>query len=206
MTYPSETVTATPSDPIVTLDELKRVMRKSGTSEDDELGLYLNAATNTITQLCLPLQQFSVIDTFDGDGYGTVLVLGLFPVQTVTSVLVYDFAGVSSPIVEAGGASGLAAGYRVDKIAGVVRLVGAGPWPDGYGNVVVTYTVGPVVAPDDVIAAVIDLAQHFWRYRIIPSSSGQANQSDPQGYQPSIDIPQSVVGLLRPYLKPPRVA
>lgn len=207
MTYPSESVTSTaPGTGIVDLDDLKTVMRKAGNSEDYDLGRYLDAAINAVTELCLPIQPSTVVDTFDGDGRNGALTLGQFPVQSVVSVLVFDYSGTSSAIVEAGAALGVASGYRVDKIAGVLRRVGAGAWPAGYGNVQITYTVGLDPIPPAVTAATIDLAQHFWRYRILPSSGGGQVNADPQGYEMSNDMPQSILGLLRPYLKPPRVA
>jgi hypothetical protein len=197
--------------PQVTLYDVKQMLRKEKDSgaDDAELIGYLKAAQSRIASVCIPLGPATVVDTFDGDvGVGTLL-LSHSPVTAISSVTVYEANGSSTPLVEAGGSTGLMDGYRKNLSAGTLRRVGYRTWPRGWGNIEVTYTVGPVTVPAEVWQAVRVTVQVWWESRRISGNlraPGGTNSEPGDAPEPTFGIPVDAYDLLIDWLKPPRIA
>jgi hypothetical protein len=176
---------------------------------DDQLNGYLQTALARISDICVPLGPATVVDTFDGVTGAGVLVLSTSPVSAVSSVTVYGAFGDSQPVVAAGGATGVTDGYRVNLSAGTLRRVGYRTWPAGWGNIVVTYTVGPPQTPVEAYMAVLHTVQAWWDARRLSGNlrAPGGNGADPGDQpDPTFGIPADAYELLLNYLKPPRVA
>lgn len=192
---------------LVDVEDVADQLHKVSDSDWVALEEHLAAASALISDMCVPLLPATVIDNLDGGG--PTVILSTYPVDTITSVHTYDTAGNMTVVVQAGGTTGLTDGWRLDPMAGVLTRVGWRLWPSGFGNVQVTYTVGPAVVPDAVARAVIVLTEHLWQFRKIRGSSSQPNLpggGDAMGYSLPFAVPNSVIEMVRPYLKPPRAA
>lgn len=207
MSTPVDTVATGTPWPLISLFEVKDLLRKSSSTDDDTLTSYLLAASSRIQQLCLPLGPTTVTDTFDGDGSASPLCLSTFPVNAVTSVAIYGSDGTPSVLAAAGGSSGVTVGYRVNKQAGTVTRVGPSCWPVGYGNVVVAYTAGPSQIPPEVAVGVKLYVQAMWDTRSVAGNlTRPGNEPEQITVDPVIDVPAEVISVLSDWLKPPRVA
>lgn len=183
--------------------DLGEVMDQLSGVKDSDTGALarcLSTASDLITDMCLPLLPETVTDQLDG-GQASVM-LSRYPVTSVTSVTIQDSSG-STAVYEAGGTTGLVDGWRLNPDGGVLHRVGYRAWPLGWGNVIVTYTVGPDSVPPAVQEAALVLTQHLWQNRKISRSQPQP---DPMGVSASYALPNKVIEMLRPYLKPARVA
>jgi hypothetical protein len=191
-------------------DVKKHLSMGDSAKHDDELMGYLQTALARISDICVPLGPATVVDTFDGaaGGAGT-LVLSTSPISAVTSVVVYGPLGDSQPVVQAGGSTGITDGYRVSLSGGTLRRVGYRTWPAGWGNIVVTYTVGPGETPVEAYMAVLHTVQAWWDARRLSGNlrAPGGNGADPGDQpEPTFGIPADAYELLLNYLKPPRVA
>jgi uncharacterized phiE125 gp8 family phage protein len=208
--YPTETTFPSgPPLPQVSLADIKTLLRKTDTKDDDELVGYLDAAATRIAEACIPLGPATVVDTFDGEiGAGT-LILSQSPVNAITSVTVYGANGSPTAVVEAGGATGQMDGYRKNLSAGTLRRIGYRTWPRGWGNIEVTYTVGPAATPPEAYQAVRITVQVWWESRRISGNlraPGGTNSEPGDAPEPTFGIPVDAYDLLLGYLKPPRIA
>lgn len=196
--------------PQVSLDDVKENLRQgSATVNDSMLSDYLDAALTRIADICIPLGPTTVVDSFDGSPGAGTLVLSTFPVTAVSSVTVYDGAGVATSVLPAGGATGVADGYRANLSAGTIRRIGYRTWPTGWGNIAVTYTAGPAVTPPDAWLAVILTVQEWWESRRLSGNlraPGGTNGDPGDLPEPMSGIPVGAYDLLLNYLKPGRVA
>lgn len=195
--------------PQVMLADVKPALRKTGSTDDEELIGYLDAARNRIASVCIPLGPATVVDTFDGAPGAGTLILSTFPVNSVTSVTTYDAAGSATILSEAGGSTGLTDGYRKNLSAGTIRRIGYRTWPVGWGNVVVQYTVGPASTPAEVVQAVKVTLQAWWDTRRMTGNLQAPGGATPEAGDlpnPTFGIPSDAYDLLLDYLKPARVA
>jgi hypothetical protein len=195
--------------PAVSLDDVKQLLRKTDTRDDTELSAYLDAAKSRIADICIPLGPATVVDSFDGElGTGS-LILSQFPATAITSVTVYGTDGSSTPVVAAGGSTGLTDGYRANLSAGTLRRVGYRTWPRGWGNIEVTYTVGPSTTPVEAWQAVKVTVQAWWESRRLSGNlraPGGTNGEPGDQPEPTFGIPVDAYDLLLNYLKPARIA
>lgn len=195
------------SAPVTALEDVKSLLRKTTTLDDALLQDYTDAAWGRLQQLCLPLTEVTVTDTFDGSGTAEDLVLSTFPVTSVTSVTIYGFDGTAQLVVPAGGATGVTLGYRVNKQAGMISRVGSPYWPNGAGNIAVTYTAGPTTTPPEVVVALKLYVQTMWDTRAVAGNMTRPGQEPEQpNPDPVLDVPAEVVGIMTDWLKPPRIA
>ena len=207
---PSDTAyPAGPPLPQVSLTDVKSDLQITNSTHDADLTGYLQVALAKIAGICVPTGPATVVDTFDGvTGTGT-LVLSTSPVTAISSVTVYDTFGNPTALSEAGGSTGLMDGYRKNLSAGTLRRVGYRTWPSGWGNIVVTYTVGPAQTPVEVWQAVKVTVRVWWESRRLSGNlrpPGGSNSEPGDLPEPTFGIPDDAYDLLLDYLKPPRVA
>jgi hypothetical protein len=113
------------------------------------------ATDRFIGEIGRPLHQRTETVLLNGTGTRTLLLPGA-PVTTITAVVV---AGATyAPHVE--GTAPAPETYQVDLGAGILRA-GNGVWPEGLGNIAVTYTTGYAGiddVPGDIQDAVLEHA------------------------------------------------
>ncbi len=165
---------------LVTLTDVRRHLNITGNVDDNELEDTAQAAEALILgRIRSVLPETVVSEPLDVSPTGLVL-LPDYPVSSVTAVT--DSTGAT---VE----------FTARPSSGRVFTRRGGP-------VVVTYTVGPAVVPDDVRRAVLEVTGHLW-------TSQRARRGPPRaiadiGPDPSLGfaLPNVALDLIRPYLKP----
>jgi hypothetical protein len=124
-------------------------MPASSVVDDAELLRHIAAATLTVEQIAGPVLAATKVETRSG---GNRYSLALFDYPSAVTSVTVDGTAVTD--------------WALDE-AGILwrgSRPGGGVWPNGAGNVVITYTVGdPSVAPD-VVQATCDLVAHWWRH------------------------------------------
>lgn len=180
--------------PAASLADFKQHLSKSDDTDDFELNVMLEAATELAEGLVGPIVNRSVTSRVHFPG--GVLTLPSWPVVSVESVT--DVRGDSSYV---------AADLEVDTAAGMVRLDGGGALSAGVWDV--TYTAGRAAAAVDVPAsirlAVLIIGKHLWETQrgksTRRSASGQMlaeEERAPQGFA----VPHRAAQLLMPYRVP----
>ena len=152
------------SEPL-TLAELKAHLDLDGDEQDELLTSFIVAARTTVERLSgqlLLTQSWKI--TIDAVPPGGLMNLPLGPVQTVTSVTVYDAIGV--------GTIWPAATYTLDLVGEPARLLfhGGRPIPgrrlNGIDiNVICGFGTSADVVPADLVQAVRLLAAHWYAAR-----------------------------------------
>jgi hypothetical protein len=170
------------------LDELKAHLNITRTSNDDELLLMLDAATDMVRSMVGSFDAGAVTERVAARG-GTV-VLSRRPPANVT---VADSTGDS------------VTGFTVNAAAGLVYDVAARTGP-----LTVSYTVGDGQVPPSVALATLIIAAHLWQTQRGPASSGPlaAASSDDLTTVPGAGyaIPNRARELLQPFMSSAQVA
>lgn len=176
------------SDPrfLISLADAREVLNltSSNTTHDEELRLYLAAATVVIDAIDRPYLLETRTHTFHGGS--RTLVLPETQIGSVTSIT-------------ANGSTLPASSYRVDEFSGVIHAYYS--WfPAGIRNIVVTYTTGDDEIPANVILAARELVRHWWqRSQQTPRPQFQGGVADgDMTYVANYAIPNFVVGILSP--------
>jgi len=162
-------------------------LAQSVTTYDDELRLFISAATDVIEFMAGPLQLATRTDTFNGGG-STVLLTA----QGINSVTSVTENGVTLP----------ASSYSTNTKAGSVsKMIGNTIYYflPGFQNITVTYSVGSAVIPTAVQLAARELVRHWWQFgqqgnrpSFGANSIGEYDGVSVSGYS----IPNRVVQLL----------
>lgn len=174
------------------LDEFRAQLDRADTSDDAELRLYLEAATNQIEWLIGPLSPTTVTErhsSFDR------AALRRFPVVSVTSVATVTNGVADSPVLASNK-------YMLDAAYGELRFT---DWYGyGYGgrsDFEITYVVGRTSIPADIKLAGLIIAQHLWsvqnaRWTINAPGDDQLQVIPGSGFM----VPYRALELLRPYI------
>jgi hypothetical protein len=183
---------------LLTLVEAKAQLDISGTGDDAELQVYIDALTAPIERHVGPVENREVSETVDGRGY-TICVTQV-PAVSVASL---------TPLLP-GGVAFVTADLLLDRDAGVIRRVDGGSFAGGPWTAL--YTAGRGTIPPTINLAARILLQHLWRtqYGAARGLSGVGGGDDFSvteavpgwGYA----IPNRVLQLLEPYKVPPGVA
>jgi len=177
-----------PADPrfLISLADARDVLNfaATNTTHDDELRLYLAAATVVVEELDRPYVQET--QTFTCDGGRAAVVLPEAPITAVTSVTNEGTALASTA-------------YRLNAGSGIVHYLN-GTFPVGTQNIVFTYTTGLARIPANVILAARELVKHWYQrsqQSPRPQFQGVINDGD-MTYVAGYAVPNFVVGILRP--------
>lgn len=187
----------------IDLEDVKAQLNiTSGTSDVELLG-YIDAACDVVEQWAGVVESRTVTEFVDMLGYSQATFidpLGRSSLGTRTMVLrhrpvISIQAITSSP-------SGLTFDplwFNVDSVTGIVRRTDGSTF---FGQMIVTYTAGYVVAPGWAVLAAKIIAQHLWRTQRVHRGMGE----DPAlaagvGYL----IPNQAAALLEPHRQPPAV-
>lgn len=155
---------------IISLDEARRALQLAGAniSHDDDLRLYLTAATDVCEYYAGTLLQVIKVETFDGGG---------------TRVLLAQRAVSVTSVIESGGTLSANADYTVNLYRGIIyrgTLQSIAFFTPGLQNVVVTYKAGVSVIPPSIRLAARMIIRHLW-------------QLDQPGYRPAFGQPDGEV-------------
>lgn len=177
-----------PLDPrlIISLSDARATLNlaPSVRRDDDELRLYIAAATQIVEDIVGPV----LVDTVTETRSGGRQAIALYQLPAAITSVTEDGTLVA------------ATGYCLDE-AGVLwrgATPQSGYWSTGARNVVIAYTVGSAVLPAGIIAAARELVQHL-------VTSGQQSWRPPYGseevvYTPSgFAVPNRVRDLLAPF-------
>lgn len=178
---------------LVTLEEAKRQLDITGTTEDVELQTYIDALPAVIEGFVGVVEQREIVDTITGDG--PVLAVLHPPLVSVTSL-------------SGGGTSYGADTLTVNSVAGTIAQSGGGSFPAG--TYTVTYTAGRPSVPPTIKLAALVLLQHLWRTQRA-SRGGLAGGGDDFSVTEPIPgfgyaVPHRVMQLLDSFRLPPGVA
>lgn len=175
--------------------------RTGSTIQDEELQPFLDSAIEVATDYCGPVSPTEITETYDG-GRSTI-VLRRWPVVGVTAVL--DGYAASTPLAQSAAGSD---GWTLDADSGVLTRVANGgtarSWSFGAGSVTITYTVGRDPVPASVALGLLILAQHLYGSKIGTASQRPAGAT--AGPMTAYAIPNRVLELWRPFMRPPNIA
>lgn len=192
----SEVADVWPADPrlIISLADARAALNIADAkiANDDELRLYIAAATWVVEDVAGPVLAATVTETHSGRGRRGILLR-----QAAASV---------TAVTEDGTELVAGADYVADLEAGIVfrgARRGAAVWSDDApGNVVVSMTVGAAVVPANVVLAARELVRHLyavgqqpWR---APYGGGLDDVQAPVISGSGFAVPRRVVDLLGP--------
>lgn len=171
-----------PADPrlICSLADAKAELNHDTNVNDDELRLYIAAATPVVEEIVGRVLSATVTETHDGGKPAVLLgeVASAITSVTVDGVATTDYtANLSSGIVWAGGSSS--------------------PMPFTYGrqNVVVTYTAGASSVDPNIVLAARIIAAHL--YRVGQQKRGRNANDDVTVLSSGFAVPSRAVELCR---------
>lgn len=133
---------------VLTLAEAKTAINQSGSTSDTEIGLWVTAVSVRLDDLCGAVVIRTVtLETHDGGGRFVRLreaPCAKSSATTITTVTEYDQT-TSQALTEETNSTKPADGFIFDQTLGLLRRRSSGfdaRFPDGRGNVVVTYEAG----------------------------------------------------------------
>lgn len=188
-----------PADPrfIISLSDVKSGLNMPSTVSvnDDELRLYIAAATMVIENIAGPVLQATLVEKYDGG-------------RTSINLRHVPIAGVTT-ITEWGVTLSSANDYIVNTKSGVVtRVIGINDFPFRYGTqqIVITYTVGGSSLNPNVLLAARELVRYWWQW----GQQGQAGRGRSPGTNDVVAagyaVPNRVMELLSPETAIPGIA
>lgn len=177
------------------------VGRTASTISDEQLQPFLDSAIEVATDYCGLIVPTEVTETYDG-GRSTIVLRG-WPVVEVTTVL--DGYTATTPTATSTAGSD---GWTLKKNAGVLSRVAAGgtprAWSEGTDSVTVTYTTGLDPVPASVALGLLILAQHLYGSKVGQASQRPAGTT--AGPMTAYAVPNRVLELWRPFMRPPNIA
>jgi hypothetical protein len=146
--------TTVSAQPIVGLSDVKRYLRipVADVSRDEEIRDVLKAATDLCERATKRVFRRTVV-TETHDGGRVEIILRRQPVLSVTSV-----TALGAPVTV----------FTLDRVSGILYFgstSGAGWWPWGLQNIVVTYVAGATAVAPSVTEAVLVTTEHLWQPR-----------------------------------------
>lgn len=164
-------------------------LASSATTSDDEILLYIAAATEVVESIAGPQLAASHTETHTGGGYA----LGLFHKAAAITAVTEDGTALTS------------GDYSLDANSGLLwrgTYPGAGTWSaDTTAGISVTYTVGSSAVAPNVILAARELVRHLyaigqqpWRQPYGGGIEDAMMTTTPSGYA----VPNRVLDLLKP--------
>jgi hypothetical protein len=202
---------------ILTLTEAKRALglAEGLANNNEEIAQLITAVTARLDVLCGPIVARTVTsESHDGTTRNgvrkTFVALRQAPVVSITAVAEYSGTTAQSLTAESNSTK-TATNYLYDAQTEVLRRRNTGndyPFPDGRGNVLVTYSAGRVGATASVSSEFKEAAQiickHLWR-----NEHGQGTQTfgdvPPEVFPTGFAIPARALDLIRGELRPPAV-
>lgn len=129
---------------IIDIADARAQIRATGNTDDSLIAAYVSACSLTLDELYGPVVARSVVETHDIDRWSDTIFLRTPPVRTITTVVEYTSAGVSTTLTGDTVSSKQTSGFWCRVPSGrLLRRSGgsAACWPAG-GSVTVTYSAG----------------------------------------------------------------
>lgn len=173
---------------LASLDEFKAHLNLSGSSNDDELWLTLDAASDVVKGIVGNIEASTITES----------------VRVVGGAALLSHRPTGDVLV-----NGAPIGGVVDRTAGVVSDLGftySGLYPY---RLTVTYSTGTDFIPSAIRLATLIVGKHLWDTQRPASASRTAGADAPSGgmeYGFSPGIPDRAKVLLEPFARGPRVA
>ncbi|GAC1374652.1 MAG: hypothetical protein NVSMB4_02310 [Acidimicrobiales bacterium] len=164
---------------IISLADAKAQLNMTGSTQDEELRMWLGATTEVVEHFCSSMVVRNYTEVHDG-GKSTITLFHA-PVLSVAAVTEYVGYTAYNLTLQPYGSSTSAYGFSLDNPnAGVITRRSSGSWAvpfiGGTGNITVTYTAGRRQIPYSVQAAARLIMAHLWSTRRgampLPASSG----------------------------------
>lgn len=171
---------------VLSLADLRDVLNLAAdnTTHDDELRLYLAAATLVIEQL--DRTYLPITKTWTCNGACPAILL---PDVDIAEIVDVDNDGAT---IDAGS-------YRLDAASGILLSHPAGSiFPAGQRNLTVTYTVGSGTVPANVRLAARELCRHWWQRSQQSTRPAFGGGDQDSIYVAGYAVPNFVVGMLNP--------
>lgn len=172
---------------VASIDELRAQLDRADFTEDSELRLYLEAATNQVEWLVGPLTTTTITERQTAPDR---IALRKSPLVSVTSVkrVVAGVPGDALPTTD----------YTVDPDVNELRLA---RWSVGRSEYEVVYIIGRTSIPADIKLAGLIIAQHLWsvqnaRFTLNAPGEDELAVVPGSGFM----VPYRALELLRPYL------
>jgi hypothetical protein len=205
--YVDQFSVAAPTRSLISLGDLRDQLNISATDTTATAKLlrFMQSATDVIQNITGPLMGQSRTDYFDGNRETVVLMVRwVQSITTITETLGTTTFTLTEQPLGAGGATQF--GYTWDRNTHKITRRANGLtscFPDGDGNVAVTYKQGINPLPQDITDATGELIRHWWQNGQQPRSVSFTNpgQNDDAGAVGSIGywVPNRVNELLAPY-------
>ena len=202
----TQTFTVAPAAPVVTVDEMKRLLDwKATDGDDDELWTEVANAVGLIESIAGPITPRTVTAEAH-DGGRSMLWLDYTPLIAVASVTeMYGFVQRTLTLQPVGQATDMF-GYSIDDtregrltrrgVASMTLPFGSGGPATQSGSVLVTYTAGRQVPSENVRRAVKDAAKYFWTMRTA-SPNDYASPNYSPGPASTRGVPDALLARLR---------
>lgn len=200
----------------VTLAEAKDALNITTVTSDAELQTVIDAAT-AVLQNHPAYRVLDAVTTTDytewADGGGDDIVLGHYPVTTVTSVA--EYTPDAQPIVSESPdvvTTFTDYGYVLDAAAGILHRTNGGAPSMWNGRVKVVYTAGSATVPADIRQAALVLVDHLWETQrggqgpALPTGLDLTDETSAPDVSAGYTLPNRVRELLEPYERTPQVA
>jgi hypothetical protein len=200
-----------PADPgyLISLADAKTALRLTGTKDDDELRLFLEATTDIVENFVGTVLPRSFTEQHDGGAQ--TIVLYHQPVLAVQSLTVIVGNMTWTLTNQPPGQSTDFYGFSLDDAEGgrITRRGSASipmQFEGGPGGISVTYTAGrPVIPPGIKLAAQIIL-QHLWRTQRASMPASNRNDGDTAIPVSMEDLPSYAITLLERFEQVPGFA
>lgn len=164
------TVDAADGGAFISLAEVKRHLKKTNTTDDDELLEFIAAACTAVEDRIGAVSPQQVTEEVETRRGANTIVLDQRPVVSVTSV---ELAGNPPATILPFDADSRVDGWRLNAGPGVVTHSRRFP----HGTVRVTYTAGRTPVPGNIRLAAVELTAFLWRS--IKNYSGGGRPASP---------------------------
>lgn len=192
------------ASPIITTQEAKDFLNITVTTFDSELALFVQAASQMITNRIGVVTGSPTVDEWHDGGSDRIVLRNQGPIASVTSVT-ETYGSVTRTLTQVtidSGSAGDAYSYSVDLNRGLLVRRASGvavAFAAGVRNVHVTYVAGYATTPEDIKQAAKVLVKHLWQtQRGGPKAS---NGTMPDGAT-AYTFPHRVEEILSPYIVP----
>lgn len=182
---------------ILTLDEAKKQLNKTSSADDDELQVYIDAATAIVEDYCGTVVSRTVSEWHAPSG--SVIVLNEPHVVSVTSISDY-YGGTATELTTDE--------YLLDpSLNGLVTKLSSGVPVNFAPRVLVTYVAGMSPVPRAINLAARIIVQHLWRTQNGGAGLPSVLDEDVDTVETSSGyaVPNRALELLRPYRRGPSI-
>lgn len=181
---------------IVSLADLKSHLNITTTTHDEELRLYIDAATEAVERIVGPVARRTVVETVPSGA-------GAFYLSTVPVISLTSLIGAYGNTTETLATGSLYVDGNTGYVApGYTTSI-------SYSTLTATYIAGRAIVPASIRLATMLIAGHLWQTQRGPGGGPPSLQSGgedllPPGY--SFAIPRRAEELLSPYRLAPAIA